>query len=391
MKNIYIICLNLLLMTFIGCEGMATLFHGPKPEKEIPIYTITFNANDATGIAPEAQTVNEGTAIILPSEDGLSFLGKVFTGWCVNPGGTGTIYAIGYFFSVTANQTLYARWENEGGIQQYTVTYNVNGGSGSVPTSQTVFTGTSIIVGNGNSLSKSGYAFSGWNTNAIGTGINYDTGVSLTVTGNVTLWARWVSTGGGTTTTGITVSPANVTVEKGKTQKFTVSINGTGNPSQSVIWSVEGGSVGTSVHSITGVLSVAVDEITETLTVRATSSVDLEKSGTASVTLKETVTNGSYANTIWEYTSSQYGYNTVTINENTVTLAGNWFVSSGEYRFLSGSIVGVYRSTVSSGIGVQEKITFVYEETEYTLANISDSELYILTKNYNTCLFTKHQ
>jgi hypothetical protein len=33
-KNVtYLICLNFLLMAFIGCEGVATLFHGPKPDE----------------------------------------------------------------------------------------------------------------------------------------------------------------------------------------------------------------------------------------------------------------------------------------------------------------------------------------------------------------------
>jgi uncharacterized repeat protein (TIGR02543 family) len=41
-------------------------------------------------------------------------------------------------------------------------------------------------------LTRSGYTFGGWNTNADGTGTNYGAGSSYTVTGNVTLYARWV-------------------------------------------------------------------------------------------------------------------------------------------------------------------------------------------------------
>jgi len=86
-----------------------------------------------------------------------------------------------------------------GGISSgttYTVTFNANGGTGSV-SSMTANSGSSITLPSGGGLSRSGYTFGGWNTNASGTGTNYNAGYSYTVSGNVTLYAKWNSSGGG--------------------------------------------------------------------------------------------------------------------------------------------------------------------------------------------------
>ncbi|MDR1216906.1 MAG: InlB B-repeat-containing protein, partial [Treponema sp.] len=65
----------------------------------------------------------------------------------------------------------------------YTVSYDSGDGSGTVPASQTVASGTSInLPGKGNMTAPSGKAFNGWRTG----GQNYNVGDSYTVTGNVT-------------------------------------------------------------------------------------------------------------------------------------------------------------------------------------------------------------
>jgi hypothetical protein len=88
----------------------------------------------------------------------------------------------------------------------------------------------------------------------------------------------------GPTVSGVTVSPSNANVNRGGTQAFTAKVNGTGNPAQTVTWTVVGGKAGTGI-AVTGLLTVAAGETAPTLTVRATSTVDKSKSGTATVTL----------------------------------------------------------------------------------------------------------
>jgi formylglycine-generating enzyme required for sulfatase activity len=90
------------------------------------------------------------------------------------------------------------------------------------------------------------------------------------------------------TVTSVTVSPLSVAVEKGSTQQFSAAVNGTGNPSQSVSWSVSGGVSGTSI-SPSGLLTIGPNETATTLTVRATSTADFTKSGTAEVRVTASV------------------------------------------------------------------------------------------------------
>jgi len=83
----------------------------------------------------------------------------------------------------------------------------------------------------------------------------------------------------------VTVSPTKVEVRKGSSQAFTAAVNGTNNPSQSVTWSVEGGT-STSI-SDDGLLIVGAGEMEKTLTVRAESVEDDGKSDTVVVTVTD--------------------------------------------------------------------------------------------------------
>jgi hypothetical protein len=87
------------------------------------------------------------------------------------------------------------------------------------------------------------------------------------------------------TVTNVTVNPATARVDKGGSQQFTATVIGTNNPSQAVTWVVEGGRNGTTITE--GFLTIAADETAPTLTLRATSTLDTGKSGTATVTVTE--------------------------------------------------------------------------------------------------------
>jgi hypothetical protein len=91
------------------------------------------------------------------------------------------------------------------------------------------------------------------------------------------------SKGDDPTVSAVTVSPATASVAKGKTHQFTAAVTGTNSPAQTVTWSVSGGVEGTTITG--GLLTVAAAETAATLTVKATSTVDTGKSGTATVTV----------------------------------------------------------------------------------------------------------
>jgi hypothetical protein len=73
----------------------------------------------------------------------------------------------------------------------YFVTYDKNGGEGTAPSPQSGKSGTIITLPSKGRLSSYGQSFCGWNTKADGTGTTYDEGASYTITGDVTLYAKW--------------------------------------------------------------------------------------------------------------------------------------------------------------------------------------------------------
>ncbi len=99
-----------------------------------------------------------------------------------------------YFFS---DEGYSVRANNEGEyVEIYydgpTVTYNANGGTGSVPTDTGGYTeGETVTVQGADGLSRDGYHFTGWNTSADGTGTTYQEGNTFQITENVVLYAQW--------------------------------------------------------------------------------------------------------------------------------------------------------------------------------------------------------
>jgi uncharacterized repeat protein (TIGR02543 family) len=155
-------------------------------------YTVTYNANGGSGTAPSSQTAASGTSVTVAASSGLTYSGKVFSGWNTSSTGGGSPYAAGASLVVTADIDLYAQWITATPTI-YTVTYNANGGSGTAPVSQTAASGTSVFVAGQGSLSYSGKTFDGWNTSSTGGGTPYAAGSSLVVSANVDLYAQWIT------------------------------------------------------------------------------------------------------------------------------------------------------------------------------------------------------
>ena len=77
----------------------------------------------------------------------------------------------------------------------FTVTYNGNGkdGGGNPPTDNTVYTSEAsvTVLGNTNSMTKTGHTFNGWNTSPDGNGTDRAAGATFTITSDVILYAKW--------------------------------------------------------------------------------------------------------------------------------------------------------------------------------------------------------
>ena len=152
-------------------------------------YTVRYekNASDATGTMVDSiHTYDVEKAL---NANGFTRGDYTFAAWNTAPGGSGIGYSDSQIVKNLSSQAgdvivLYARWN---GINQNTVSFNSNGGSNVSPI---------IGVNNGEKISKpsdptkTGSTFGGWykDNNTFTQPWNFN---SDTVTGNITLYARW--------------------------------------------------------------------------------------------------------------------------------------------------------------------------------------------------------
>lgn len=153
-------------------------------------YTLSYNANGGTG-APAGSTSYTAGATFTVSGTVPTRTGFTFGGWNSNAAGTGTNYNASTSYTMpAANTILYAKWT---AIPTYSLTYNGNGNTGgTAPTGGSYASGTSVTLAAVGTLVKTGYTFGGWNTNAAGTGTNYNAGASFSMPASATvLYAKW--------------------------------------------------------------------------------------------------------------------------------------------------------------------------------------------------------
>jgi uncharacterized repeat protein (TIGR02543 family) len=145
----------------------------------------------------------------------LSKTGHVFGGWNASADGTGITYIAMSQYAPSTNVILYAKWTPN----QYTVTFNADGGSGG--TTRTVNHGTSL-----GSLpsdpSKSGQNFVGWYTARNGGGTQFD--AFTVVSGSITVYAKWTANPTGTITAEFT-GPRDETITLSNAQNLSWSAN----------------------------------------------------------------------------------------------------------------------------------------------------------------------
>ena len=141
----------------------------------------------------------------------------------------GPLYFSMNFSGLTAGTTIYYQaavtdgssvWTGDilqftTGSASFSVTYDANGAdSGTVPTDSTDYASgdTVTVLGNTGGLDKTDDTFSGWNTQADGSGTTYNEGDTFTIDSDVTLYAIWPNSDGPTPPT-VTTEPATNVVE----------------------------------------------------------------------------------------------------------------------------------------------------------------------------------
>lgn len=146
-------------------------------------HTVSFVANGGTGTMPN-QTSSTTDDL---SAETLTRAGYIFTGWNTAANGSGVTYSDQAAYSFTADMTLYAQWEPA----PHTVTYLANDPTSSTTGSMSPQTSSTTENLTLEEFTRSGYTFTGWNTQADGNGTAYLDGASYAFTENLTLYAQW--------------------------------------------------------------------------------------------------------------------------------------------------------------------------------------------------------
>jgi len=156
-------------------------------------YTVTYNANGATGTPPtDSNTYAAGAPVTLAtSVSGLVYSGYTFEGWSLTP--TGAVISGSTLAMPAADTTLYAVW-TQNSSTTYTVIFDSEGGSPKPASITGIASGATVTLPTAPTLA--GDTFGGWFTAVNGGGTAFT--AATAVTGNITVYALWYSTGTGT-------------------------------------------------------------------------------------------------------------------------------------------------------------------------------------------------
>lgn len=212
-------------------------------------YTITWNANGGS-VSPTSNTGTYGQNVTAPTP---TRSGYTFLYWRDTASGD-FLYSVnaGASWTIIGNQTFYARWS----INQYTVTYDANGGSVS-PASDTVNAGSAVTLP---TPTRSGYTFNGWYTASSGGSFVGNAGSSYTPSSSITIFAQWSiiqytvtwnANGGTVTPTSNTVNAGSSVTAPTPTRSGFTFVRWTDTPSGDYTYTVLAGGSFTPPSSIT--------------------------------------------------------------------------------------------------------------------------------------------
>jgi len=144
-------------------------------------YTVSFDSQEGSAVSNQIATFDSqyGT---LPTP---MRTGYTFDGWYTELGGTGLQIEDATIVSSTADHTLYAAWT----ANTYTVSFDSQGGA---PASDITVTFDSAY-GALSEITRIGYTFAGWYTEAGGEGIRIDAGTTVSTAADHTLYAVWTA------------------------------------------------------------------------------------------------------------------------------------------------------------------------------------------------------
>ena len=319
----------------------------------------------------------DGTIVLLSADfAGFSKTYHVIIGWRTQDG---HLLLGGAPFLVTSDIVLYAEWlriefDDDGApipVPAFTVTLI----DGDEEVSLTPVPHGTAITLPGEGFSREGYVMTGWSRDAAATADHYALGGAFTVTGNVTLHAVWRPI----TVTNMTINPGAVSLIRGQSQTFTVTVTGEHNPQASVSWEITGADGGT-VHvpgpvvgnTVTVTLNTARDQTwgENRITIRANSLVTAGRYAIALVT----VDPPSVVDV--EVTGPAAVHRTETPRFTAEITSSTGYAASENFTWrLEGDVTD--GTTISNDPGTRGEITFAATQIPGTVTVVAESAYYI--------------
>ncbi len=184
--------------TFLGCTSLTSLTI-PSGVTSIGNYAIQY-CTSLTSITIPASVTSIGihafswdgnlSTVMFEGNAPTTFGDSVFYNTAAN-------FKILYYYSKTVGTVNWntPTWNGYTAYPLCPVTYDANGGTGSVPTDSALYSnGDTVTVSSNPGPTRVGYTFAGWNTAADGSGTPYAAGATFAMgTAPVTLYAAWTA------------------------------------------------------------------------------------------------------------------------------------------------------------------------------------------------------
>ena len=327
-------------------------------------YKIAFNNNGGTGTMDTITCTYDKDCTL--TSNTFTKTGYTFAGWSKTS--TGSIeYTNGATvknLATSGSITLYAKWT----ANTYTITYNANGGSGTM--SKTTCTYDTDCTLAANSFTKTGYTFANWTKDST-SGTSYTAGSTvknLATSGNVNMYAKW-----NTNTYKIAYTMNNGTSGTNKPTSASYDANVLiDNPTKKLTVTINANSQGATISAT----SVNQAQIFNGWTVTGLNT-STAKTGTSSSTITTAYTGSSTKNT--------YFKNLTATNNGTVTFTANWTNTAVTLPTITktGYTCG-YATSASGSIAYESGSKYTPSgETSKTLYAKCNANTYTITYNAN--------
>ena len=189
-------------------------------------YIVSYDKGTYGSGTNTTDTKTHGTSLTLKGAI-FTRTGYTQTGWASNQAGTTFAYNLNASYTANAAVTLYPYWT----INTYTVSYFDKHGA-TVPSAQTKTYGINLTLSS-TKPSRTGYTFSGWDTDSSADTVVYNAGATYSTNAAVTLYAVWTPNSytyniSYKSTTGVSLGTGTVTKNFGSTYSISPGKNFTG-------------------------------------------------------------------------------------------------------------------------------------------------------------------